>query len=62
MERVRCLTLADLVQAVQDTASTDEEVVAVIDHMLRTRRLLRPQAPDLLLAAASPQGPVAASA
>ena len=32
-------TLLNLVQAVQDQTSSDEEVVAVISHMLRTGRV-----------------------
>jgi len=40
--RRRRLTLRELVEAVQDVSSSDREAVAVIGHMLRTRRILRP--------------------
>ena len=46
MKRVRSVTLGELVQTVQDIAGSDEEVVAVITHMLLTRRLLRTKAPQ----------------
>jgi hypothetical protein len=36
------LTIGDLVQAVQDVARDDKEVVAVLEHMMRTRRIVRP--------------------
>lgn len=35
----RPLTMLDVVQTVQDASSGDEEVVAVIAHLLRTGRL-----------------------
>jgi hypothetical protein len=35
----RVSTLLNLVQTVQDHASSDEEVVAVISHLLSTRRV-----------------------
>lgn len=35
-------TLFDLVRHVQDIARTDEEVVAVLAHLVRSRRLRRP--------------------
>jgi hypothetical protein len=40
----RHITIFELVKAVQDTARSDEEAVAVLAHMLRTRaaRLSRP--------------------
>jgi hypothetical protein len=42
--RTRSITIFDLVKAVQDTARSDEEAVAVLEHLLRTRaaRLSRP--------------------
>ena len=36
------MTIQDLMQAIQDIARSDEEVVAVFAHMLRTGRVLRP--------------------
>jgi hypothetical protein len=42
MSRNRSLTIEDLVHAIQDIARSDEEVVAVLEHMLRTRRIVRP--------------------
>jgi len=36
----RRTTLLELVQAVQDTCSTDAEVIAVITHMINTRRVI----------------------
>ena len=36
----RRTTLLNLVQAIQDHARSDAEVVAVITHMLRTRRVV----------------------
>lgn len=36
----RRLTLLELVQAVQDTCHSDAEVVAVITHMVNTRRII----------------------
>ena len=30
-----------LIEAVQDTCGSDEEVVAVLEHMIRTRRIQR---------------------
>jgi hypothetical protein len=41
--RVR-LTILDLVREIQDHALNDEEVVAVLAYLLRTRRILRPAA------------------
>jgi len=39
-------TVKALIEAVQDVANTDEEAVAVLKHLLSTRRLLagRPRA------------------
>ncbi len=39
MQAVRRSTLLELVQAVQDLAHTDEEVVAIIAHMIATGRV-----------------------
>ena len=39
-QRERCLTVMDVVRTVQDAASSDEEVVAVITHLFRSGRLL----------------------
>lgn len=36
------MTIQDLMQAIQDIARSDEEVVAVFTHMIRTGRVLRP--------------------
>jgi hypothetical protein len=36
------MTIQELVQTIQDIARSDEEVVAVFAHMLRTGRVLRP--------------------
>lgn len=38
----RQMTIQELMQAIQDIARSDEEVVAVFEHMLRTGRVLRP--------------------
>ena len=40
MERSPRFTVLELVEAVQDTASSDDEVVAIIEHMLKTGRVL----------------------
>jgi hypothetical protein len=42
MKHSRSVTIEDLVQAIQDIARDDDEVVAVLEHMLRTRRIVRP--------------------
>lgn len=34
------LTVLELVKAVQDTAGSDDEAVAIIQHMLKTGRVL----------------------
>ena len=39
MKNTRRSTLLELVQAVQDVARSDEEVVAIITHMLATGRV-----------------------
>lgn len=36
----RRITLLELVQAIQDTCRSDAEVVAVITHMVNTRRVV----------------------
>jgi hypothetical protein len=41
MHKVRRVTLLELVEAVQDTARSDEEVVAVLTHLLKTVRTVR---------------------
>jgi hypothetical protein len=41
MRKVKRVTLLELVEAVQDIANSDEEAVAVLTHLLRTRRLSR---------------------
>jgi hypothetical protein len=40
------MTIQELMQTIQDIAGSDEEVVAVFDHMLRTGRVLRPPHAD----------------
>ena len=42
MNTDRLLTIGELVQAIQDIARSDEEVVAVLNHMIRTGRVLSP--------------------
>jgi hypothetical protein len=39
-KRHRRITLLELVRAVQDTCRSDAEVVAVIAHMVNTRRVV----------------------
>ncbi len=39
MKTKQTATFGDLVQAIQDTAWSDTEVVAVITHLLKTRRV-----------------------
>lgn len=41
MGKTRQVTLLELIAAVQDTARSDEEAVAVLTHLLRTVRLHR---------------------
>lgn len=43
MKRTNKLTMMEIFRAVQDACGTDDEVVAVIDHMMRTGRLVRRQ-------------------
>ncbi|MFI5365724.1 MAG: hypothetical protein ACHQ4J_08880 [Candidatus Binatia bacterium] len=40
MKKSRRVTMLELVQLVQDTARSDEEVVALITHMINTRRVV----------------------
>jgi len=40
MKRMRRSTLLELVQIVQDLASSDDEVVAIVSHMLNTGRVV----------------------
>jgi hypothetical protein len=42
MRTAKRVTILELVKAVQDTAGSDEEVVAVLSHILRTARATRP--------------------
>jgi hypothetical protein len=43
MRNVRTLTLLELVKVVQDTAGSDEEVVAVLQHLLKKNvKTIRP--------------------
>ena len=42
MRRVKRVTILDLVKTVQDIAGSDEEVVAVLNHILRQARASRP--------------------
>jgi hypothetical protein len=39
-KQTRRSTMLELVQTVQDCAGTDEEVVAIIAHMLKTQRVV----------------------
>jgi hypothetical protein len=39
-KKSRRITLLELVQAVQDSCRSDAEVVAVITHMVNTRRVI----------------------
>lgn len=41
MRKVRRITILELVEAVQDTAGSDAEVVAVLSHLLKAARLPR---------------------
>ena len=38
------LTLRDVVQALQELVGSDDEAVAVLAHLIRTRRVQRPAA------------------
>ena len=40
MKQKRRMTLLELVQIVQDTTRSDEEVVALISHMIKTGRVV----------------------
>lgn len=39
MKQTRALTLAELVEAIQDNSASDAEVVAILNHMLNTGRV-----------------------
>lgn len=39
MKHKRSLTLAELVQAIQDSSASDDEAVAILNHMLNTGRV-----------------------
>ncbi len=41
MRTTKKLTILEIFRAVQDTCRSDDEVVAVIDHMMRTGRVVR---------------------
>lgn len=41
MRKVKRVTLLELVSAVQDVARSDDEVVAVLTHLLKTVRVTR---------------------
>ncbi len=41
MKSTKKLTILEIFRAVQDTCRSDDEVVAVIDHMMRTGRVVR---------------------
>jgi hypothetical protein len=41
MRKVRQVMLLDLIKAVQDTARSDEEVVAVLAHLMRSVKTVR---------------------
>jgi hypothetical protein len=42
MRKKRRVTLLELIEAVQDTSGSDDEVVAVLTHLLKSVRTLRP--------------------
>jgi hypothetical protein len=42
MRKVQRVTLLKLVEAVQDIARSDEEVVAVLQHLLKSAKTTRP--------------------
>jgi len=42
MRKKRRVTLLELIEAVQDTSCSDDEVVAVLTHLLKSVRTLRP--------------------
>lgn len=42
MRNLKQITIFELVQAVQDVARSDDEVVAVLAHLLKTIRVIRP--------------------
>ncbi len=43
MKNKKKVTILEIFRAVQDTCRSDDEVVAVIDHMMRTGRVVRQQ-------------------
>lgn len=47
MRTTKKLTILEIFRAVQDTCRSDDEVVAVIDHMMRTGRVVRRNRPLL---------------
>ena len=42
MRKIRRVTLLQLVEAVQDNARSDEEAVAVLTHILKSVKTIRP--------------------
>ena len=47
MKTTKKITILEIFRAVQDTCRSDDEVVAVIDHMMRTGRVTRRNQPLL---------------
>ncbi len=47
MQTTKKLTILEIFRAVQDTCRSDDEVVAVIDHLMRSGRVTRRQQPLL---------------
>ena len=43
MKNKKKVTILEIFRAVQDTCRSDDEVIAVIDHMMRTGRVVRRQ-------------------
>lgn len=41
MKRTVQFTILELIRAVQDATASDDEAVAVLTHLLKTRRVLR---------------------
>lgn len=41
MKQTLQLTILDLIRAVQDATASDAEAVAVLTHLLKTRRIMR---------------------
>lgn len=48
MKKTTKVTMLEIFRAVQDACGTDDEVIAVIDHMMRTGRVVRRQQSLLL--------------